>query len=492
MTYHIFYRTTRNQGLLKWILCSLLMLSCSAQAANDIELPSIGRINPLTIQEEKRLGSAWLTHYRRQVPIAYDPIINDYLEILISSLAIHSQTNYDTLSLVVAKHNSLNAFAVPGGIIGVHTGLFAHAKTEAQLASVLAHELAHLSQRHYARGVEKQKGQSFATIAGFLASLILVTTSNSDAGVAALSATQAYAIGQQLRFSRSFEREADRIGMDILVKAGIDPHATEEMFEQMDRLTRFSSKPPEFLLTHPLTTNRIIDAVNLARAYPKRVTKENINYQLVRARAILETEESPQQAIIRFRNELSGFDTSIDGSRYGLVTALTDNEQFDEAQEKLDILLRKYPHNRILHMSQNAIFAGQGDLTNAIKQTLALIKQHPHYYPLSMQLSQFYRLQRDYEKASQVLITLAKQRSNNPSIWYELAEVSGLNGRISLLHKARTEFFILHGDFDNAEQQLTVLLEREEETTEGKASELHRYATTRLSELKTLRERNKL
>lgn len=483
MTYHIL--------ITRILVIALLVLPCTLQAANPIELPSIGRINPLTISEEKRLGAAWLKQYRRQVPIAYDPIINDYLETLINHLAVHSNTNYDALSLVVAKHNSLNAFAVPGGVIGIHTGLFSHAKTESQLASVLAHELAHLSQRHYARGIEKQKGQSFATIAGFLTSLILIASNNGDAGVATLSATQAYSIDQQLRFSRSFEREADRIGMDTLVKAGIDPHATEEMFEQMERLTRFSTRPPEFLLTHPLTSNRIIDAVNLAREYPKRVTPENIHYQLVRARAILETEESPQQAIIRFKNELSGFDTSLDGSRYGLVIALSDNEQFDAAQEKLDVLLRKYPNNRVLRMSHNAILAGQGNIQTAINNTLALITQHPKYYPLKVQLSEFYRAQRDYEKSKDVLVALTEVRVNDPSIWYNLAEVSGLNGGISLLHKARAEYFILHGDFDNAEQQLHALIEREKAKNKT-TSTLHRYASTRLSELVSVREKAKL
>jgi predicted Zn-dependent protease len=472
------------------LLFSLFTISPSLYANNSIELPSIGDISVTTISEEQRIGSAWLKQYRRQVPTSADLIIIDYLEKLLESLASHSDVDYPSLSLVVAKNPSLNAFAVPGGVIGIHTGLFNYAKTEQQLASVLSHELAHLSQRHYARGVDKQKSQSLTTMATLLASLILVATTDGDAGIAALSASQAYAIDQQLRFSRSFEREADRIGMDILVKAGMDPHATEAMFTQMERLTRFSSKPPEFLLTHPLTTNRIIDAINLARQYPKREVTENINYQLVRARALLDTEESPQQAIIRFRRELSGFDTSIDGSRYGLAVALNDDEKFDEAEKNLQILLEKYPDNLILRITQSDILAGKGQAEAAIMSIKALLKQHPSYFPLAMQLSQLYRRQQNYTDAKNVLIQMSEQRKQDPAIWYELAEVAGLNNDTSQLHKARAEYFILHANFDNAEQQLQALLTRE--GLINKQSLFYLYAQQRIENLDKLRKSAKL
>jgi beta-barrel assembly-enhancing protease len=474
----------------------LLSLGSAQTMANNmaIELPTIGRISSTTISEEQRIGSAWLKQYRRQVSTSSDPIINDYLEQLINYLASFSQTNYPSLSLVVAKNTNLNAFAVPGGIIGIHTGLFNYAKNEQQLAAVIAHELAHLSQRHYARGVEKQKGQSLTTMATLLASLILIATTEGDAGIAALSASQAYAIDQQLRFSRTFEREADRIGMDILVKANMDPHAIEAMFEQMERLTRFSSKPPEFLLTHPLTSNRIVDAINLARNYPKRQFDENINYEFVRARALLETEESPQQGIIRFKNELSGFDTSIDGSRYGLLTALTDDKQFDEADKLATILLSKYPENPILHISKSNILAGQGRINDAVSEIKRRSEQQPDYYPLAAQLIHLYREQRNYSAATSLLLKTLTTRKEDPSLWYELAEISGLNNNIVLLHKARAEYFILHADFDNAEQQLTALIERKkiDNTANKENTELYAYAKERLTELPSLRKLNTL
>lgn len=469
----------------------LLIIFCSATKANDIELPSIGSISTITVAEEKRIGKAWLKQYRRHVPVAANPILTAHLENLIAKLAVHSDLQDPNLSLVVAKNNTLNAFAVPGGIIGVHTGLLTYAKTESQLASVLAHELAHLSQRHYARGVEKQKSQRLATIGGFLASLILLSSSNSDAGLAALSASQAYTLDQQLRFSRSFEREADRLGMKILLKANMSPHATSEMFEEMERLTRFSSQPPEFLLTHPLTSNRIVDAINFARPYPKPNTPENTDYQFIRAIAILESEESPQQAIIRFKNELSGFDTSVDGSRYGLMIAYSDNEQITEATEQLNTLLKKHPQNRTLLMTESQLLAKQGKINEAIQKNLALQKTYSHYYPLKMQLAQFYRAQQNYSDSNQLLDELSQERPEDPSIWYELAEVSGLNNNISLLHKARAEFFILYADFENAEQQLYTLIDREKQLGNEKSA-LLLYAQEKINALDYLREQAKI
>jgi len=211
-------------------LVILLMTSFNASRANST-LPSIGEgTSPASLAEEKRLGQTWLRLYRRQVPISSDPYIIDYTEKLLLQLAAKNPEAGDEFSLVIVRNPALNAFAVPGGIIGVNTGLYNYAQTEDQFASVIAHELAHLSQRHYARGVEQQKGQQLLGMAALLGSLIIAATGGEEAGIAAIQATQAGIIDQQLRFSRTFEEEADRIGMQTLVKAGFDAHSMADMF----------------------------------------------------------------------------------------------------------------------------------------------------------------------------------------------------------------------------------------------------------------------
>ncbi len=483
MENHRFY-SLQFSTLIRYLLTlglAVLLVVSHITSANTIDLPSFG-VSSRTISEEKRIGSAWLKQYRRQVPTTADPIITYYSEQLLQTLATNSKTHFEKLSLVIAKNNQLNAFAVPGGIVGLHTGLFQYAKTEEQFASVLAHELAHLSQRHYARGVEKQQGQALTTAAALLAGLILAANSDGNAGIATISAAQALTIDQQLRFSRSFEREADRIGMEILVSAGFNPHATENMFKELERINRFGSNPPEFLLTHPLTNSRIIDAINFAREYPKSTFEENINYQLVRARASLSTELFPQQAINRFKNEISGFDTSIDGSRYGLALAYIDAGQLLDAQEMMDILIKKYPENLILKITYSDILLGLNNNEQAFTTIQQALTKNPNYYPLKYQLSQLHIIQKNYQTASRLLSEITQAHPNDPYGWFQLAEISGLNNDINLLNKARAEYFILHGDFDNAEQQLKALLKREEKKSDR--SDFYIYAKERIQSLK--------
>ncbi len=468
----------------------LYIVVCLAQIsyAHTIELPALGGTSALTQKEEQRIGSAWLKQYRRQAPILSEPVINHYIETLVERLSKHTPTAPSSLSLVVTKNRTLNAFAVPGGVIGVHTGLLNYAKTEQQFASVIAHELAHLSQRHYARTVQKQKGRTMTMMAGLLAGLILAANSDGDAGAATISAAQGLAIDQRLRLSRGFEREADRLGIDIMARADMNPHAMEDMFSEMDRASRFSSRPPEYLLTHPITGSRVVDAINHARQYPKKDFPENIDYQLLRAHAILLMERTPQQAISRFKSELSGFDGSQDGSRYGLALAMMNDKKFNQAKELFDNLQKKYPDNAMLHISRSTLLAEQGQVSKAILYIQPLSQKKPDYYPYVFQLSRLYTQHREYPAAIKLLVTLSEKRHEDPRIWYDLAEVSGLGGNIALLHKARAEYFILYGDFDSAEQQLQLLAKLEKR----KQSTLYHYANDRLTELSSLRKLAKL
>ncbi|MGV8834893.1 M48 family metalloprotease, partial [Cellvibrio sp.] len=197
---------------LAFLLVSGLFTNPYASHA-EVELPNLGDTSSIMISpaQEKMLGQRWLRAYRSQVPTSSDPLIIDYLEQLFNRLIPHSQLDEKRIDLVVAENNTLNAFAVPGNIIGVHTGLLMYAKTENQLAAVLTHELGHLSQRHYARRLEQQKNMMMPMLAGMLAGLVLAANSNSDAGMAAIMGTQAAAQQASLAFSRQNEQEADRI-----------------------------------------------------------------------------------------------------------------------------------------------------------------------------------------------------------------------------------------------------------------------------------------
>lgn len=476
------YKPINKFGTLTTLLCLLLtpMTAISAEQA----LPSIGDgVSSITLAEEKRLGESWLRAYRRQVPLSSDPHIIEYTENLIQRLAKFNPDAGSDFTLLVVKNPVINAFAAPGGIIGVNTGLYNYAQTEDQFASVMAHELAHLSQRHYARGVEKQEGQRLLSMAAILGSLLVGAAGGSEAGIATLQATQAGIIDQQLRFSRSFEQEADRIGMKTLVNAGFDPHSMSDMFEQMQRAAQFSTEPPEFLLTHPVTARRIADAQNRSREYPKQHSPSSLDYDLVRSRVLFNQEDSPQQAIARFESELKGFSPSKEGSRYGLALALIRTGEYDRATEILTPLIEQHPNHHALISAQADIEMGQKQYQAALSRLKDALAEEPNSYAINIHYSRLLASQSQYTEAAQVLSTLSQKRPTDPFIWYHLAEFAGLAGDILALHKARTEYFILHGDFDSADNQLNNIIKKFPDNN----TEVSR-AKTRLKDIEELRK----
>ncbi len=437
-------------------LCGYLALGTGPLQAADIRLPELGDASSAIVSHEKeyKLGQTWLRIFRSQVPTFSDPLIITYLEELLARLAPHSQLKSTQLELIVVKNPTMNAFAVPGGVVGVHTGLFLQAESEHQLASVLSHELAHLSQRHFARGVERQRNTSTPTMAAMLASLIIAATAGGDAGIAAITATQAAALDARLKFSRQNEQEADRIGMLNLVNAGLDPYAVPKMFEQMLRATRYSRRPPEFLLTHPVTESRIADASNRANKYPRRQYIDPLDYHLLRARAQLLHESNPQVAVKRFQSELEGDSLSRDASRYGLVLALINTSQLAKAKQNLAPLLKKHPNQPIFKIAEADIATAAGDLNRALELLKQQLQQRRNYYPLRMRYAETLLKARRYDDSEKILVALSRQRPKDDLVWYLLAEVHGLAGNILGVHEARAEYFILNGVYDKALKQL--------------------------------------
>ena len=309
---------------------------------NSVSLPELGDSASSTFsnQQEYELGRAWLKMFRSQVRTVTDPLLQDYAEYLVYKLAAVSQLKDRRLEVVVIDNPTINAFAVPGGVVGLHNGALLSADTEAQLASIIGHELAHLSQRHFARGVEQQQRSALPTMAGMLGALVLAATTRGDAGMAAMAATQAAAQQNQLRFSRENEQEADRIGMDTLTKADYDPNAFASMFEKMLAANRYVGRnPPEFLLTHPLTESRVSDARNRARDYPRKVYVDNLDYQLMRARVEVHLASNNSEALKKFKARMKGQSRTVEADQYGLALAYMQAGQLKDAREQLTPLL---------------------------------------------------------------------------------------------------------------------------------------------------------
>lgn len=426
--------------------------------SQDFNLPVLGDTSSIMIspQQERELGQAWLGMFRSRVKTLDDPELQQYLENLLSELAEHSQLTDRRLELIIINNPTMNAFAVPGGIIGIHTGLFSYAETEDQLASVVSHELAHLSQRHFARGLQNRKANSYGTMAGLLAGIVLAATVGSDAGLAAMSVTQAAALESSLRYSRQNEQEADRIGVQTLFNAGRDPAAVSGMFERMLAATRYTGqKPPEFLLTHPLTESRVADARNRVGNYPARQYPLRPNFDFMRARAVLMVDGNAAKSVQRFRSELDGFSTSKTASAYGLALAYSRAGNNDKAQKTLAPLLAKEPKNLNLQMAAVELAANRGDYTASLAAITQLEPLYGRHYALQRYKAEIQLKAGQYQESERTLSSLSSQRPRDPEVWFQLAEVSGLAGNIIGVHKARAEYFLLIGVYDKAREQLT-------------------------------------
>lgn len=436
---------------------TLLLAVCLAlsPAAHANDLPSLGDASSAIVapEQEYQLGRAWLSMLRGQVSQLSDPLLKDFVERHVYRLAETSQLQDRRLEFVILDSPQLNAFAVPGGIVGVNGGLFLHAQTEAEFASVLAHELAHLSQRHYARGLEAQQRMQLPLMAAMLAGVVAAAAGAGDAAIAAIASGQAAAIQSQRSFSRQNEQEADRIGLSNLRNAGYDPRGMPSMFERLARQYRYDAKPPEFLLTHPLSESRVADSRNRAEQTPAGGKIDSLAYQLMRARTQLQFESTPGLATKRFRAQLEE-SPQHDAARYGLAISLRRAGQSEEAGSLLQPLLDKSPDDIVYNLARVELDMDAQRYSQASQRLERLLKVHPGNYPLLQMQVELLLAQSRPADAEAILDRLLRERPKDPDIWYQVAEVRGLAGNIIGVHQARAEFFALVGDYGQALTQL--------------------------------------
>ncbi len=283
------------------VLCCLAPVALGeTPGAND--LPEIGSSADATLtrDEEYQIGRMVVRSLRDQGQIVEDPEINDYVQNLGSRIAAQAQEGGQPFLFFVVKDNGINAFALPGGFIGVNHGLILATANESQLAGVLAHEIAHVTQRHIARSIRAQGRQSIASAAAILAAILIgAATGASDAVQAGIAIAQGTAAQQRINFTRANEYEADRVGIGFLAASGFDPNSMADFFETLGRRSGLSvnSRVPEFLQTHPVSSNRIAEARGRAQQLRVAVRPQQPTWALVRER--IRVVAAPADADIR-------------------------------------------------------------------------------------------------------------------------------------------------------------------------------------------------
>jgi len=444
------------------ILRSLFLILSFSQfifaQEKDLNLPNLGdRVSGIvSLEQERIIGQGFLEQVYAQAPLLNDPIIEEYTELLLYRLSETSQVKDREYTIVLIDEKSLNAFAAPGGVIGVNGGLFLNAGNEAQLASVLSHELAHLSQRHFARNVLRGRDTNLASSLVMVSAIALAIISNNPtafiAGPAALQQ-------QQLRYSRIFEREADRYGFNNLIAAGYDPAGMGQMFENMAKVRKLAGdNPPEFLLTHPITSSRVSDAFNAADQIEFTGGKKNtINFEFVKGRLKARYNMSSPQAAARYFEKMYE-DMPTNENKYAYITALQGNRQIDKALDEINEVLKKFPKNLILNITKSEILLSGQRLHEAQKNIDQVLHIAPGNYPASIIKSKILSSKKEFIKAEEILRDLLISRNRDPGLWIQLSEVQRAGKNIVGYHLSRGEYYTLIGDFDNALNQFQFAL----------------------------------
>jgi len=438
------------------LLFVLFFSSYFHSVIEDDPLPVLGDYSSasISLSGEYNLGRLWLAMYRGSTKEHSDPLMRTYLEDLIYRLSETSEVRDRRFEFIILEDKTINAFAAPGGIIGINLGMFLNTEREGEMASVMCHELAHLSQRHFARS--QNRNSPLANALMILGSIAVAAASrNPEAILIAPAAMQQMSIN----YTRSNEKEADRIGFNNLVKAGFDPNDMTMMFQRMqDRYQNEDSEQFSYLMTHPLPSERLTDMrirSDGLKKNSKNSFRDNMDFYLMQKRAQVWAEKDTKKLIKIFKKNLKSQNRNIlVSNKYGLSLAYKKNKDFEKGFSILRELIKEIPNNLVLESSLMELHLAAGNYYEAISLGKNILEIHENNYSASMLLADAYIENEQSEIAEKLLKYLAKDRQTDPNVWFKLAEAQGLSGNILELHRSRAEFFILTGRHDAAVFQL--------------------------------------
>jgi predicted Zn-dependent protease len=446
--------------LLAFLLLALALVSCApsmafAQAI-DGDLPELGDAAGagLSMQAEKKIGQEIMNEIRMREPTYLDdPEIEAYLNQLGNRLAAASPDPGIGFYFFPLNDPTINAFAMFGGYIGVNSGLILAVQNESELAGVLAHEISHVTQRHLARGIARQKQISGASLLA-MAVAVLAARSNSDVAGAAMAGASAGALQAQLGFSRDFEREADRIGFQTLEKAGFDVRGMSAFFSRLQRATRvYENNAPVYLRTHPLNIERISDMQNREQGRPYRQAPDSPDFQFVRAR-LQAMRGTPAEAVAYFRNLLAEQKTlNVATTQYGLAVALARQKDWPAVEGALADVRQKIASPMIERLYAEARIK-RGDLAGGLAAFRAALSRYPNAIALVYAYGEALLENRRLEDAETFLDQSTRKNSADARLYRLQARIYAARGKMGLQHKALAEACALEGQLAAAIEQL--------------------------------------
>jgi predicted Zn-dependent protease len=366
-----------------WLTLLAVLLTLPIRGA---ELPDFGSPADAALSKsrEAQIGRSVMLQLRNAGVVIDDPFLTEYLGTLGSQLATHVNNGEFNFNFFVVKDDRINAFALPGGYIGVNAGLVLASDTESELAGVLAHEISHVTQRHIARAAYDNQRSSIVSLAAMLAALVLGAASDmsSDAMTGVVTASQALAAQRQINFTRSNEHEADRVGIELLSGAGFDPYGMSSFFEKLGRRYGGSSQHvPELLQTHPVSSDRVAEARDRARNLPATQHTSSLTYSLTKARLVALNTATPEAAFALYRDKT---ESTAPEDRYGLALASMRMSLHDNAERLFRELIDDFPNTMAFRVGQAEAMAASGATNTALELYADAIRLFPRNVPLTI------------------------------------------------------------------------------------------------------------
>ena len=450
-------------------LATLFISLASVAQSERVALPDMGASADtiLSRKEEEEYAAALVRQMRAYDVLNEDPLINAYFKDMGYRLVSHSDRPNKPFTFVVINLPVVNAFAAPGGVVALYSGLILAADDEHEVAGVVAHEIAHITQQHIYRAIESQKAMTIPLALAMLG-LVLAGGGSGEAIQGALIGGQAAAQQAQIFFTRQNEIEADRIGIQTLSQAGYDPRGMGEFFEKMNRITRSMGEgPPEYLRTHPVTISRIAEADNRAQNMPIPESSSGKDFYLIQARLRAMAEEYPDTALKFFKHRRDRIDigpAEQDALDYGTAIALQRKGKLDEARDTLLSLMDRDQH--LAYEIQLAdLDLEDGRVEDSMERLGELYHNFPGNHAISMEYSQALLHDSDKARADTASVILRQQLLNHPddpSLYALYARASNTAGDTVRAKEAIAESYYLRGGLHEAVIQLKEVSRRDD------------------------------
>ena len=409
-------------GLFATTQLSHTQIFLPTQNMGQTEVPDIGSgIGLLDQQKEKLIGEKVYREVHRQMPTIQDAWLEDQFLQVFSGILSQTQLG-QPIGLVIIKDPQINAFAVPGGLFALNTGLITSAKNLDEIAGVMAHEIAHVAQRHYSRSQEAFKGQGLLALAGIIVGAAIASQADSDVGSAVMLGTQAALMDKQLSYCRNQEREADRIGMQFMYSAGYNPQSMADYFETMHRATSRVSFLPDFWLTHPLTTERMSEARLRANQLPQVRSKiYDLDFDILKWYTQVVSNQAKEiqlQALANQKN-IAGL---LALSKFYLMQG-----DYTQAQSNLDLVKIKLKSHILVPLIQTDIYLGQNKFDQAYDSISSLQKTMPENRALSYKLAEVLIRQGKIDQAQTLVQRFIRKNQRDIEGWQLLQQATNLD-----------------------------------------------------------------